>query len=94
MRTDETPSVEEFWKNPLFKDVEAFLARVAGFIDVFGSSHIAFPKKGSEKFIEAVKKQGYSMRPIEGNAPGILNRNQTKKLQFYEITRDSQKNKT
>lgn len=85
--------VKDPWNNPLFKDVEGFLVRIGTFVSMFGCAHIAIPKKKGLKFIKALRDNGYAMKEIEADPSSMFNRNNMKKLKFYEIYRAKKTNK-
>lgn len=87
-KPEEPSEVNEFWRNPIFQDPDAFIARVEAYIDIFGSAQIALPRRGSKKkFIDQINQRGYRMEPINADESSMLGKNQIKKLKFYEISK-------
>jgi hypothetical protein len=76
------------WNNPIFRDVESFLTRIQTYIDIFGSAHVAIPRKKNKKFIYEIRQHGFDMEPIKPDpTSNLINKNFAKKLQFFSITK-------
>ena len=75
------------WES-LIKDIDSLLEKINPTIDIYACAHLVLPKSTSPKFIRAIQERGYSMTKLNDvNTLKYLDKNQIKKLAFYEISK-------